>query len=67
MSYSSGPLLGDLEAGIVALACGVRASIVSGGILASWAGLFALALPAFRRYDSRRDAQPAAPTPEPAS
>ncbi len=68
VSYSSGPLLGDLEAGIVASLAGVRASVVSGGILCVvGVGLFALALPAFRRYDSRRDAQPVAPTPEPAS
>jgi MFS family permease len=33
VSYSSGPLLGDLEAGIVGSLVSVRASIVSGGVL----------------------------------
>ncbi len=54
VSYSSGPLLGNLEAGVVAAIAGVRASVVSGGILCVvGVGLFALALPAFRRYDAR--------------
>ncbi|MBD0318646.1 MAG: MFS transporter [Thermoleophilia bacterium] len=57
VSYSSGPLLGDLEAGVVAALAGVRASIVSGGILCVvGVALAALALPAFRRYDARRQA-----------
>jgi MFS family permease len=33
VSYSAGPLLGNLEAGVVASFAGVRASIVSGGVL----------------------------------
>jgi MFS family permease len=54
VSYSSGPLLGNLEAGVVAAIAGVRASVVSGGILCVvGVGLFALALPVFRRYDAR--------------
>jgi len=54
VSYSSGPLLGNLEAGVVAAIAGVRASVVSGGVLCVvGVGLFALALPAFRRYDAR--------------
>ena len=54
VSYSSGPLLGNLEAGVVASLASVRASVVSGGILCVvGVGLFALALPAFRHYDSR--------------
>ena len=54
VSYSSGPLLGNLEAGVVAAIAGVRASVVSGGILCVvGVGLFALVLPAFRRYDAR--------------
>jgi MFS family permease len=54
VSYSSGPLLGDLEAGVVAALAGVRTSIASGGILCVvGVALAALALPAFRRYDSR--------------
>ena len=54
VSYSSGPLLGDLEAGVVAAIAGVRASIVSGGVLCvAGVAVLALALPAFRRYDAR--------------
>lgn len=33
ISYLSGPRLGDAEAGLVAAAFGVTASIVSGGVL----------------------------------
>ena len=33
VSYSSGPLLGHVEAGAVAAAFGVQASVVSGGVL----------------------------------
>jgi MFS family permease len=55
VSYSSGPLLGNLEAGVVASLASVRTSVVSGGILCVvGVGLFALALPAFRRYDARQ-------------
>jgi MFS family permease len=54
VSYSSGPLLGNLEAGVAAALAGVRASIVSGGVLCVvGVALAALALPAFRRYDAR--------------
>jgi MFS family permease len=54
VSYSSGPLLGNLESGIVAALFGVRASVVSGGLLCVvGVGLFALFLPAFRHYDAR--------------
>lgn len=55
VSYSSGPLLGDFEAGTVASLFSVRVSITSGGILCV-AGclLCALLLPAFRRYDARQ-------------
>src|SRR6185295_2745495 len=54
ISWSSGPLLGDAEAGLVAALAGVRASVVSGG-LACIAGSVALAvaLPRFWGYDSR--------------
>src|SRR5207249_3991032 len=55
VSYSTGPLLGNVEAGVVASLAGLRASIVSGGVLCIvGVGLFAAALPAFRRYDARR-------------
>jgi MFS family permease len=54
LSWSSGPLLGSTESGAVAALAGLRASIVSGGLLcvAGSVGL-ALALPKFWRYDSR--------------
>jgi MFS family permease len=55
LSYSTGPSLGNVEAGAVAGAFGVRASVVSGGVLCV-VGVAAvtLALPAFRAYDARR-------------
>jgi MFS family permease len=58
ISWSSGPLLGDAEAGVVAALASVRASVVAGGV-ACIAGTVALvlALPRFWAYDSR--AQPA--------
>jgi MFS family permease len=57
ISYSSGPLLGDVESGAVATVFTPRLSLLSGGIL-SVAGVFllALALPAFRHYDDRQSA-----------
>lgn len=55
VSYSSGPLLGDVEAGAIATAFSPRVSVFSGGVLCvAGVGLLALALPLFRRYDSRR-------------
>ena len=54
VSYTTGPLLGNLEAGVVASFAGLRASIVSGGVLCVvGVAAFALLLPAFRRYDAR--------------
>ena len=52
---AAAPSLGNVEAGIVASLAGVRASVVSGGVL-TVVGTVALAaaLPAFLRYDSRR-------------
>jgi MFS family permease len=54
LSYSTGPTLGNFEAGLVASLFSLRASIVSGGVLCV-AGclLCALVLPAFRDYDAR--------------
>ena len=55
ISYSTGPLLGNVEAGIVASLTSVRTSIVSGGVLCVVAvPVVALLLPGFRRYDSPR-------------
>jgi MFS family permease len=53
----TGPSLGNAEAGLLASVTSVRFSIVSGGVLCMLgAGLLALVLPRFRRYDA---AQPA--------
>ena len=54
VSYMSGPLLGHVEAGVVAAAFGVRTSVVSGGVLCV-VGVLACGvwLPRFVRYDSR--------------
>jgi MFS family permease len=55
VSYSSGPLLGNTEAGAAAALFGVRASVVSGGALCVAAVIVtSAALPAFRAYDDRR-------------
>jgi MFS family permease len=57
ISWSSGPTLGNAEAGIAASLVGLRGSIVGGGVLCV-VGTFALAaaLPKFWRYDSRHGA-----------
>jgi len=55
VSYMSGPLLGNAEAGIVASLFSIRTSVVSGGILCvAGTGLLAMALPSFLRYDGRQ-------------
>lgn len=54
VSYTSGPLLGHVEAGLVASAFGVQASVVSGGVLCVVGVLLCgLLLPRFVAYDSR--------------
>jgi hypothetical protein len=55
VSYSTGPLLGNVESGVVASLAGLRASsIVSGGVLCiAGVAVAALTLPAFWRYDAR--------------
>lgn len=51
ISYTSGPKLGDAEAGIVATLFSVRASIVSGGILCVvGSAIISLLLPEFIKY-----------------
>jgi hypothetical protein len=51
ISYLSGPRLGDAEAGLVAAAFGVTASIVSGGVLCViGVGICCYMLPKFWRY-----------------
>lgn len=59
--YAGGPTLGDVEAGVVAGLTSVRFSIVSGGLACLvGAGLTALMLPQFIRYDRTRAAATAA-------
>jgi MFS family permease len=54
ISYSTGPSLGNVEAGLVASFAGFEASIISGGILCVVAvPVVALMLPDFWRYDAR--------------
>jgi MFS family permease len=59
ISYTSGPTLGNFEAGTLASLTSVRTSVVSGGVLcvAGTVALVAL-LPAFWRYDARERAVP---------
>jgi MFS family permease len=55
LSYMSGPLLGHVEAGLIAGAFGVRASVVSGGVLCVVGVLVCgMLLPRFVGYDARR-------------
>jgi hypothetical protein len=56
LSYTSGPLLGNAEAGAAASLLGVRASVVSGGALCvvAVAGTAAV-LPAFWAYDAHQE------------
>jgi len=54
ISYTSGPLLGQVESGVVASLAGVRASFVSGGLLCvAGCVVAAAALPALWAYDAR--------------
>jgi MFS family permease len=58
ISYSSGPVLGDVEAGAVATIFTPSISVLSGGILCVLGvGVLALALPQLRRYDNRNGDQ----------
>jgi len=57
LSYSSGPLLGQARSGVFAALAGVRASVISGGLLCvASVGVLAAWLPQFRRYDDRTNA-----------
>ena len=65
LSYTSGPLLGNAEAGAAASLVGVRASVVSGGALCVVAvAATAAALPTFWAYDARRGPGPSGPGEE---
>jgi MFS family permease len=56
VSYSTGPLLGNTESGVVATFIGVGPAVVSGGLCCIAAVLVtAAALPALRWYDDRAD------------
>ena len=65
VSYTTGPYLGNAEAGLAASAFGLRVSIVSGGVLCVVGALLLCAgLPAFARYNradgiARKQAQDA--------
>jgi MFS family permease len=62
LSYSIGPLLGNVESGGVAAMSTVRVSVVSGGVLCVvGTALLALSLPKFISYDASRR-QPLAST-----
>jgi MFS family permease len=62
VSYTSGPLLGNLEAGVVASLTSVRTSVVSGGVLCVvGVAVAAVALPAFRLYDARASRSDSSP------
>ena len=67
LSYSSGPTLGNAEAGAAAALVGLRASVVSGGVLCV-AGTVALVLilPRFWTYDARAARVTDGPPPPPA-
>jgi MFS family permease len=54
VSYTTGPLLGNAESGVVAGLFGIRVSVVSGGLLSiAGTALLSLWLPALLRYDAR--------------
>lgn len=54
ISYMTGPYLGNAEAGLVASLFGLRASVVSGGVMCIiGAAVLVLLLPGFLQYDGR--------------
>lgn len=56
LSYSTGPMLGNARAGLMAQVGGTRFSIGIGGLLCVGAvALTAALMPTFRRYDARTD------------
>lgn len=65
ISYTSGPTLGSFEAGALASLAGVRASVVSGGVICVLGTVaLAAALPRFWHYDSRKVVTEEAPERE---
>ncbi|MYV99152.1 MFS transporter [Streptomyces sp. SID3343] len=66
LSFSIGPTLGQMRAGGMAAAIGLRGSIVSGGLLCVGAcGALARVLPRFTAYDERTSPHGRAETTEP--
>jgi len=64
LSWSSGPTLGNTEAGIASALVGLRSSIVLGGALCvAGTGVLTASLPAFWAYDGRRPPDAGAPPP----
>jgi MFS family permease len=62
ISWSSGPTLGNVEAGVAASVLGLRSSVIVGGLLCTGgSGIVAAALPAFWRYDAREFTAPPPP------
>jgi MFS family permease len=62
LSWSSGPTLGNAEAGAAAALLGLRASVVVGGaVCVAGSAAIAAALPGFWHYDARTFTPPAAP------
>jgi MFS family permease len=56
ISYSSGPVLGDVETGAIATAFTPSIAVFSGGLLCLLGvGVVALAVPSLRRYDNREN------------
>jgi hypothetical protein len=65
LSWSTGPTVGNVEAGAAAALAGLRASVVVGGALcAGGSAAIAAALPAFWRYDARTFVKAPPPPPE---
>jgi MFS family permease len=61
ISWSSGPLLGNAEAGFASALVGLRSSVVAGGVMCVIGSVaLAAALPKLWGYDSRRVPQPTA-------
>jgi hypothetical protein len=55
ISYTSGPAMGNLEAGVVGSLAGVRASVVSGGILCVvGTAVLSAVLPQFWKYRAKQ-------------
>jgi MFS family permease len=67
-NVASGPLLGNVEAGVVARAFGPTVSVVSGGLACiAGAGVLASLLPDFVRYRSRTEPAASPDPPPPAA